>query len=56
MKCIGLVHGDGEGSPKVVKLFKVGYHIRLLDLDRSDPFGSSSEIKMDDDVPEGQHD
>ncbi|KAI0746241.1 Serine/threonine-protein kinase [Daedaleopsis nitida] len=49
LKTIGLAPKDGYGSPKVVKLFKVGYHMRLLDLHRSDPFGFNYDSNVDED-------
>ena len=42
------------GTSKVVKVFKVGYHVRLLDLHRSDPFGFNVDTRADEDnTPEG---
>ena len=42
------------GTSKVVKLCKVGYHVRLLDLHRSDPFGFNADCRADaDNTPEG---
>ncbi|KIK54868.1 hypothetical protein GYMLUDRAFT_206162 [Collybiopsis luxurians FD-317 M1] len=37
-RCIGLVPRDSFASPKLLKLFKVGYFTRLLDLHRSNQF------------------
>lgn len=54
LRCIGLAPKEDSGSTKVVKVFKVGYHVRLLDLHRSDPFGFNADPKVDEDhVPEG---
>ncbi|OBZ78007.1 Serine/threonine-protein kinase gcn2 [Grifola frondosa] len=53
-KFIGLAPRDDAGSSKLVKVFKVGYHVRLLDLHRSNPFGFSSDPKIEEaQVPEG---
>ncbi|CAL1710511.1 unnamed protein product [Somion occarium] len=41
-RCVGLVSGDRPGESKRVKVFKVSYHVRLLDMHRSDPFGCDS--------------
>ncbi|TFK91310.1 Serine/threonine-protein kinase [Polyporus arcularius HHB13444] len=54
LRCIGLAPKEDSGSAKMVKVFKVGYHMRLLDLHRSDPFGFNADPKVDEDnVPEG---
>ncbi|KAH8096907.1 hypothetical protein BXZ70DRAFT_945142 [Cristinia sonorae] len=39
LKFVGLSQGHRPGEPKQVKLFKVSYFVRLLDMHRSDPFG-----------------
>ncbi|CCM05314.1 uncharacterized protein FIBRA_07528 [Fibroporia radiculosa] len=48
LKCIGLTPHEEGGLSKVVKVFKVGYHVRLLDLHRSDPFGFNMDPKIDE--------
>ncbi|KAI0077507.1 Serine/threonine-protein kinase [Panus rudis PR-1116 ss-1] len=48
-KCIGLVSGTRPGESKQVKLFNVAYHVRLLDMHRSDPIGP--DIGRCDDEP-----
>ena len=54
LRCVGLAPREGMGTSKVVKLCKVGYHVRLLDLHRSDPFGFSADFRADvDNTPEG---
>ncbi|EJF61645.1 Serine/threonine-protein kinase [Dichomitus squalens LYAD-421 SS1] len=54
LRCIGLAPREGMGTSKIVKLFKVGYHVRLLDLHRSDPFGFNVDVRLDEDnTPEG---
>lgn len=53
-KCIGLAPREEGGSSKIVKVFKAGYHVRLLDLHRSDPFGFNMDPKIDEvHIPEG---
>jgi hypothetical protein len=51
---IGLSSRDSTAQSKTVKLGRVGYYIRLLDLHRSNPFGiiptSSTEESQ---IPEG---
>ncbi|EKM52933.1 uncharacterized protein PHACADRAFT_259100 [Phanerochaete carnosa HHB-10118-sp] len=37
-KCVGLVPGKHPGDPKVVKIFKVGFHVALFDMNRSERF------------------
>lgn len=39
---IGLVSRDQPGQPKLVKVGKVAYYVRLLDLHRSNPFGPNA--------------
>lgn len=39
LKFIGLAPGHRPGEHKQVKIFKTSYHVRLLDMHRSDPFG-----------------
>ena len=54
LRCVGLAPREGMGTSKVVKLCKVGYHVRLLDLHRSDPFGFNTDCRADvDNTPEG---
>ncbi|TFY68401.1 hypothetical protein EVJ58_g1031 [Rhodofomes roseus] len=51
---IGLAPREQGGQAKMVKIFKVGYHVRLLDLHRSDPFGFNMDPKVDETpIPEG---
>lgn len=53
-RCIGLIPRDDGLSSKLVKVFKVGYYVRLLDLHRSDPFGFNSDPRIDDPrIPDG---
>ncbi|KAL6299472.1 kinase-like domain-containing protein [Sparassis latifolia] len=53
-KYIGLAAREEGGQSKMVKLFKVGYHIRLLDLHRSNPFGFNADPKIDEvQIPDG---
>ena len=52
-RCVGLVSSDSAGQSKVIKLGKVAYHTRLLDLHRSDSFGPHTPIVPDEyQVPE----
>lgn len=38
----------------MVKIFKAAYHVRLLDLHRSDPFGFNMDPKIEEaPIPEG---
>ncbi|RPD79604.1 Serine/threonine-protein kinase [Lentinus tigrinus ALCF2SS1-7] len=54
LRCIGLAPKEESSSTKIVKIFKVSYQTRLLDLHRSDPFGFNADPKTDEDnVPEG---
>ncbi|PCH37122.1 Serine/threonine-protein kinase [Wolfiporia cocos MD-104 SS10] len=54
IKHIGLAPRDDGGPTKLVKLFKTGYHIRLLDLHRSNPFGFNTDPKVDEmQIPDG---
>ncbi|OCH91731.1 Serine/threonine-protein kinase [Obba rivulosa] len=53
-KCIGLAPREDAGGAKLVKLSKVGYHTRLLDLHRSNPFGFSMDPRLEESaVPDG---
>ncbi|KZT06721.1 Serine/threonine-protein kinase [Laetiporus sulphureus 93-53] len=53
-KCIGLSQREEGGASKVLKLFRVGYHVRLLDLHRSNPFGFNMDPRVDEPpIPEG---
>ncbi|KAH9943970.1 hypothetical protein B0H21DRAFT_747282 [Amylocystis lapponica] len=53
-RCIGLAPREEGGSSKVVKIYKVGYHVRLLDLHRSNPFGFNIDPKIEETtIPEG---
>ncbi|EGN94241.1 hypothetical protein SERLA73DRAFT_126224 [Serpula lacrymans var. lacrymans S7.3] len=38
--CVGLATRENRSQSKLVKIGKVGYHVRLQDLHRSNPFGS----------------
>ena len=52
-RCIGLAPRDNAGQPKVVKLARVAYHTRLLDLHRSNSFGPHTPFVQDElQVPE----
>ncbi|KAG6890525.1 hypothetical protein C0995_007725 [Termitomyces sp. Mi166 len=51
-RCIGLVSGDRPHS-KQVKLGRVGYPTRLLDLHRSNPFGTNLSPIEEPPIPEG---
>lgn len=56
-RCIGLAALSDPSTPtssplKIVKIGKVGYHTRLLDLHRSNPFGPNIVIENDTAVPE----
>lgn len=55
LKCVGLASSDEAHPSKVVKLFNIGYPVRLLDLHRSDPFiMRNGGFKLDEeDVPDG---
>jgi eukaryotic translation initiation factor 2-alpha kinase 4 len=44
---IGLASREKSGQPKLVKLLKVAYYVKLLDLHRSNPFGLKSLPVMD---------
>jgi eukaryotic translation initiation factor 2-alpha kinase 4 len=44
---IGLASREKLGQPKLVKLLKVAYYVKLLDLHRSNPFGLKSLPVMD---------
>lgn len=51
---IGLAPREEGGQAKMVKIFKAAYHVRLLDLHRSDPFGFNMDPKAEEaPVPEG---
>lgn len=57
-KCVNLAPrtGDSGGSGKLVKLGRVSYHTRLLDLHRSNPFWTSSAAPVGSaspTIPEG---
>lgn len=53
-KCIGLVPGKQPGDPKCVKLFYIGYRVRLLDMNRSEAFIPNFDSKVEDEhIPEG---
>ncbi|KAI0954220.1 hypothetical protein AcV7_007513 [Taiwanofungus camphoratus] len=53
-KCVGLMPRETGGSSKMVKLYKVGYYVRLLDLHRSNPFGFNIDPKMEESpIPDG---
>ena len=52
-RCVGLAPRDSVGQPKVIKLGRVAYHTRLLDLHRSNSFGPHTPIVQDEyQVPE----
>ncbi|KAJ3566582.1 hypothetical protein NP233_g6910 [Leucocoprinus birnbaumii] len=59
-KCVGLAPpsaSSGASQPsssatKIIKLGKVSYHTQLLDLHRSNPFGSIGPLNEDVDVPD----
>ncbi|KAG6906507.1 hypothetical protein DXG01_013561 [Tephrocybe rancida] len=51
-RCVGLVSGDRPQS-KQVKLGRVGYPTRLLDLHRSNPFGTNLPPTEELPIPEG---
>ncbi|KDQ55382.1 hypothetical protein JAAARDRAFT_37399 [Jaapia argillacea MUCL 33604] len=52
-RCICLHKGDSASSPKIVKLAKVSYYVRLQDLHRSNPFGPNvARIAEDLAIPE----
>ncbi|THH00815.1 hypothetical protein EW026_g1755 [Hermanssonia centrifuga] len=48
LQFVGLEAGDRPGESKRVKLFKVGYHVRLVDMNRSEPFCASQDGKWED--------
>ncbi|KZT71101.1 Serine/threonine-protein kinase [Daedalea quercina L-15889] len=51
---IGLAPREEGGQTKIVKIFKAAYHVRLLDLHRSDSFGFNMDPKVDETpIPEG---
>lgn len=53
-KFVGLLPPDRPGESKRVKIFKVAYHVRLLDMHRSDPFGPDHDQSIHEPVvPEG---
>lgn len=54
-RCVGLVSGNRPGEPKRVKIFKVFFYVRLLDMHRSDPFGCTEGRPPIEDtlLPEG---
>lgn len=54
-RCIGLESGDRPGETKRVKIFKVSFYVRLLDMHRSDPFGCTEGRPPleDTSLPEG---
>ncbi|TFK38831.1 hypothetical protein BDQ12DRAFT_605427 [Crucibulum laeve] len=47
-RCIGLVSRDHPSQSKLLKLGKVGYHVRLLDLHRSNSFGPYTPLILDE--------
>jgi translation initiation factor 2-alpha kinase 4 len=46
-RCIGLSSRD-QGQGKQIKLGRVGYYTLLLDLHRSNAFGSAKGMNVDD--------
>lgn len=53
-KCIGLVPGKHPGDPKAVKIFKVGFYVALLDMNRSERFLAACPGKPEhQNIPEG---
>jgi hypothetical protein len=52
-RCIGLGSRDQLSQSKVIKLGKVGYHTRLLDFHRSNPFSPNLPVANgDNSLPE----
>lgn len=48
-QCIGLSSRDvHQGQAKQIKLGRVGYYTLLLDLHRSNAFGSAKGVNVDD--------
>jgi len=59
VKCIGLASQSSVISPtsstasaKIIKLGKTSYHTQLMDLHRSNPFGTFTSLSDDIDTPE----
>lgn len=53
-KCVGLVPGKHPGDPKSIKVFQAGFYVSLLDMNRSEPFLSSANLKAEyESIPEG---
>ena len=53
-RCIGLVPGKHAGEPKTVKVFQAGFHVALLDMNRSERFLPSCPGKPEhQNIPEG---
>lgn len=48
MHFIGLVKRDQPGQSKLVKVGKVAYYVRLLDLHRSNPFGPNTSMVINE--------
>ncbi|THH28609.1 hypothetical protein EUX98_g5583 [Antrodiella citrinella] len=51
LKWVGLAPGQRPGEPKQVKIFKVSFHVRLLDMHRSDAFGPDVVDRQSEDLP-----
>lgn len=47
-RCVGLANRDRATQSKLVKLGKVGYHTRLMDLHKSNSFGPSARLNPDE--------
>lgn len=47
-RCIGLASREEPSQSKLIKIGKVGYHTKLLDLHRSNPFGPNTPNIPDD--------
>ncbi|GLB36853.1 putative anticodon binding domain of tRNAs [Lyophyllum shimeji] len=52
-RCIGLASGDRSGHSKQIKLGRVGFPTRLLDLHRSNPFGTNIPAAEECQIPDG---
>lgn len=51
MKWVGLAPSQRPGEPRQVKIFKVSYQVRLLDMHRSDAFGPDVVDRHTEDLP-----
>lgn len=51
-RAVGLVSREQPSPSKQIKLQKVGYHVRLLDLHKSNPIASHLSANVEAQLPE----